>query len=777
MSGICRTAAGVPLDGATVWCNSDDKSAMVTSGPDGSYAFAGLQPGQFRMVAQKGPLRSAEEVLVLAPGEMRVVDLVLLPTAGSVSGVFLDGRGDPVPGGTVYLQDVTPEQETVTGADGSFTFGDVPSGTCSLRGMPPGSILRVDVEDVQVTVGQVTTVDLALAPHAGLFGVVMDCYGDPLEGATVIQRATMTYGNTYEQGRTTTGVDGRFAFPWVCPVGSRNVASQSVRAEGPGAGVVTQSVTVTPGPGDDVTGIELVPVAAQPLELFYSGYSNAVHPPAGWLPTGGNLEFVYVRVRPSAPGAMVAAESARCWVDGVPVSPDDLSTEALYAGIYYLCHELRYTPPSPGTLEGNHCVSFAAGDTAGNCTHFPVQFEGSPQPRLDPVVAAPTMVSPNHDGVNDSVTFTVSPSLPDDEVESISVFLAGKIAFFSPVGDGTWTAVWSTSGNVTSGMRMAVVSGEAKGLDPPDVVPVEIEILFDVDPPEMTLVTPLLTADPNGIQGTIADANGLEFLRCRTGGAEWMEAVVTEQSWHIDITLQEGVNDIDLWSRDTAGNDLTQTVFIHLDTEPPSVDLLWPDPGADNKPDVGFWAVVTDAGSGLNAAVLSLELDGEVVDTGAFSWSDGDWYGPLGALPDGVHQLTIHAADTVGNAAEQTAAFRTVTKPPVVVQRVPAPESTNTTFGLTVAVDAEDWSGHGLTGARLLLDGEEVAVFAAGKSATGHFEWHAAGFIPLGRRTLTCEITDALGQTTADTWTFTQDPQQDFGAVLYHVYFRDAPDA
>jgi hypothetical protein len=157
-----------------------------------------------------GPVRRALEVaaVVLLAACGGEGDPVQVPpdVKGSIRGTVADHTGAPVADAVVALTgNGQASRTTNSGADGVYTFADVPSGTYALAVAPPAGFTIGAAGTASVTVaggGQADAPAIVLnrAPAATISGVVRAATGAVVEGASV----------KIGSAAATTGADGRF---------------------------------------------------------------------------------------------------------------------------------------------------------------------------------------------------------------------------------------------------------------------------------------------------------------------------------------------------------------------------------------------------------------------------------------------------------------------------------------------------------------------------------------------------------------------------------------
>jgi hypothetical protein len=158
ISGVITDSLGAPVQGAWVlgylptdlWVPAQSAAWAVT-GADGTYTFAGVEPGTYRIAvfppagligewySNATGRATATPVELFAAGTVGDVDVSLARTA-SVSGT-VSSAGGPVAGTQVVFYTPTDRYMgsygTVTAADGTFTMPALPPNTYRIRLAPP----------------------------------------------------------------------------------------------------------------------------------------------------------------------------------------------------------------------------------------------------------------------------------------------------------------------------------------------------------------------------------------------------------------------------------------------------------------------------------------------------------------------------------------------------------------------------------------------------------------------------------------------------------------
>jgi uncharacterized surface anchored protein len=188
---------------------------------DGSYALTAPGPGSYMLIAAADGHQPQAATAVVGDEPLRY-DLTLSGTAGLAGVVRSAATGAPIPGAMVVVTDVRGEVvvSAETGEDGTFSFGDLVSGTfviavSSSRHRP--SALPVEVA------GQTTTrCEVELQAGARVRGTVRAASDNlPLADA----RVTLVDAAGNVVATATTGSDGEYAFEDLDPGAYTVIAS------------------------------------------------------------------------------------------------------------------------------------------------------------------------------------------------------------------------------------------------------------------------------------------------------------------------------------------------------------------------------------------------------------------------------------------------------------------------------------------------------------------------------------------------------------------------
>jgi N-acetylneuraminic acid mutarotase len=120
--------------------------------------------------------------------------------------------------------------------------------------------------------------------------------------------------------------------------------------------------------------------------------------------------------------------------------------------------------------------------------------------------------------------------------------------------------------------------------------------------------------------------------------------------------LTDGGHSIIVYANDSQGNiGISNAVYFSIDTTPPQINILFPQNMKYSSSDIQLLFTVNE-----NISSVSYRLDQESIEKISGNVT-------LAALSNGQHQLTVFAADVLGNQAEQTVDFEVATFPLITV--------------------------------------------------------------------------------------------------------------
>jgi protocatechuate 3,4-dioxygenase beta subunit len=286
LAGVVRNDGGRPVEGAVVRAEGDQSwGAPPPERTDarGEFFMAGVQPGEYTVVAREGGRAPGIATVVVEPeGEAttsltvsdggcatgRIVGAGGRPLAGRVRVEVFDERGLPTFAGDLLAADAK--------ADGTFALGPLPLGSLGVAvSAPRHAPRRVEVE----ILARGRTADLGdVALEAGLSirGRVRDREGSGIAGATV--DATLRESGAPSEREAVSEEDGKFL------VGGLGAGRYDVSAAA--SGYATAYATATAGgealdlrlePGGQIAG-RVVDADGAPVEAAQVSAEDASEP-------------------------------------------------------------------------------------------------------------------------------------------------------------------------------------------------------------------------------------------------------------------------------------------------------------------------------------------------------------------------------------------------------------------------------------------------------------------------------------------------------------------
>jgi len=474
ITGVVRDIQGNPLSGANIYtlgCWGGCWQASTAG--DGSYIIQGLQPGQYKLYAQKsgfiteyytsggGTTNSSLAEPVLAGNDTTTSGIDFsLARSGSISGVVRDNVGNPIQG--AYVSAIRTEccggGSAATDATGSYTITEVSEGSYQVSASAQkyiteyytstGGTTDPEAAELVVLTGEgaaVDGVDFSLGRFASVSGAVLDSEGSPLSG--VLITATGSAGTA----TATSHADGSYQLD--LRPGTWTVFPQSL------AGYSRPSNRyMSVGIDDVVSGIDFV----------YTGVPLLLAEPATAAATtnrGQPISPMTVTIRnaghATATGIAVAEPSYLSWID-----VDQTSLPNLDPGQSHVL-TVSATPPEDaltGRYRDNIRISMQ--EPGSTPLYLPVEIQVRPSEtgNLTLVVrnesAAPiagakvtvTAYDPSIDFVSGSTSYWF-------DTASASTGADGRAAF-QGLGTGTYVYSVSASGYIPVAAMTSVTAGD-----------------------------------------------------------------------------------------------------------------------------------------------------------------------------------------------------------------------------------------------------------------------------------------------------------------------------
>lgn len=380
-----------------------------------------------------------------------------------------------------------------------------------------------------------------------------------------------------------------------------------------------------------------------------------------------------------------------------------------------------------GLSEGNNTLAVKAVANAGNVN------ETSVMVTRDSTVPTLSITAPDIDSVTgiDSVTTTWN-AIDYTGVEGYQYRLDG----------GNWSVLNATPGATFTGLASGAHTIDVRAIDNAGNVAVAT-VTFTVD---RTVPTLSITSPTNGTwvssllvtwQGS-DDISAIFYYEVSLDGGEWINALSATQ--YLFEGAAEGLHAVQVRAYDQAGNNVTATVQMYLDTVVPSLTIETPSEGdlLNGGNAQGSWNGM-DEDSGL--ANYSMRVDGG-------EWTEVQSTNDLGSLAEGQHLLEVRAFDIAGNFVIKMVSFTLDPEAPVITERVPEGEHVDPDADITVTF-SEDMN---VSSVNLTVEGVEGIISWSGNTMT--FD-PSTSLRYATAYTVTVSGMDLAGNEVSMSWTFT----------------------
>lgn len=158
---VTNAATNQPISGATVSVAGTGLSANTSA--SGSYTIANVPAGPQTLNASANGFNAGSASGTVLGGQTVTQNFALVPLVGAVSGLVRSPTLDPLPGATVNV--VGTGISTSSGADGSYTLGNIPAGPQTISASAAG--FRPTQANVTVIGNQTISQDLTLNELTG----------------------------------------------------------------------------------------------------------------------------------------------------------------------------------------------------------------------------------------------------------------------------------------------------------------------------------------------------------------------------------------------------------------------------------------------------------------------------------------------------------------------------------------------------------------------------------------------------------------------------------
>ncbi len=220
-----------------------------------------------------------------------------------------------------------------------------------------------------------------------------------------------------------------------------------------------------------------------------------------------------------------------------------------------------------------------------------------------------------------------------------------------------------------------------------------LTLIMDSLPPAVQVTSPVHNSYVNTatvtVSGTVKEANPDGF---------WINDTARELvngSFSVSgFSLTQGINVIRVKAKDKAGNESTASVFVTLDTTPPTVTLTSPVSGS-----IMNNATTTITGT-VNEPVASVTINGQAAQVSGTGFTLANF-----TLVEGDNTITAEAVDRAGNSGGATAEVTLDTQAPAVTVSAPGQAAA----GQSITISSESSDNLGITLVEILVNGMPVS--------------------------------------------------------------------
>jgi hypothetical protein len=380
--------------------------------------------------------------------------------------------------------------------------------------------------------------------------------------------------------------------------------------------------------------------------------------------------------------------------------------------------------------DGEHAYTAVVTDAQGQARSATVTFW---RDTMAPVVV---ITAPANDAAINTSSLTITGTVDDPEATSVRLNFSTRF----PVVDGQF--VVTTPLLAFDGVSFFSISAQDLSGNTGSST---IRIIRDRTPPTLTTTTPAEGAAVNTptvtVAGTVVDRTFGVPVTVAVNGHPPTSVTTIGVNYSGTVTLDAGLNTLEVVATDEAGNVSRVTRSVLLDIVPPTVQLTAPAAGASLTGLVPVTADATDDASGL--VQVRLLVDGQPSST----QTTAPYHFVLDTLQvaAGSRTLTVQAMDRAVNTAD---AAITVEIPPQLRLQITSPTNGSTVLYSPILVQGTMVNNYGPSEIGLTVNGY-VAETQGGKFAVDGVALAA------GANTLTATATDGAGVTTTATASLT----------------------
>lgn len=245
---------GLPLSNVTVQLRNSNNVLVGTAATNaqGNYSFTQLSPGTYTLTFIQAGFTTLTQSAAVAAGQTQVVNVILQPVPGTLTGTVSAQGGTPIAGSVLRLTDQfnTVIATVTTNASGQYTITGIPPGQYTLSAS--ASNFQSQTRGTTIVSGQTTTENFTLAPSPGtVTGTVTANGGTPVQGALV----EILDGANNIIAQTVTNASGQYTVSQLSPgtyqlrVTAANFQTSLLGFTVAAGQITTQNVVLQPSPG------------------------------------------------------------------------------------------------------------------------------------------------------------------------------------------------------------------------------------------------------------------------------------------------------------------------------------------------------------------------------------------------------------------------------------------------------------------------------------------------------------------------------------------------
>ncbi len=484
-------------------------------------------------------------------------------------------------------------------------------------------------------------------------------------------------------------------------------------------GWYVSSVTVAPNGSDATSG-----TASQEVTLDNVAWSSSVAVSTNGTQTvyerisdmAGNTTTSTRTIRldttpPSLSLSIPPADGSNGWFVSGPVTASASATDAT-SGVSGSASinggGVSFTASADGTYNLTATVSDIAGNTASSSGTI----------SLDTTPPSLSVSVPPADGLNGwfvSGPVTVSASATDATSGVNSLSINAGSSTFTASADGTYAlsvVTTDNAGNSTSTGRT---------------------VRLDTTPPSLSISVPPADGSngwyisPVTLTGSGSDAtSGLASIQYRLDGGAWISGA--------SLSVPNGVHVVEFQASDVAGNQISESHTIFVDTTPPTVTVTLPAPQGTAgwyTSGLQFSATGNDVNSGVQGIAYSLD--------GGATWQAGQV-----SLTEGRYTILTRVTDRAGNLTIRTNTVDVDPTPPQSAFTTPPEGSTTVIHGSFIMSGQTLDLTSGPAAAEISVDGGTAWQPLTIAGGTWSYTWDTNA-VPNGTYTLLVRAGDVAG--------------------------------